>query len=121
MKTKKGTISILIILMALSMALCACRTSERPSENQPTEEDVGYSLNTLLIMVEDKSDTAAINAMFENYGLTVIYDYENFMMYAVSLDHTYSPEELEGLISDLEKEEHVIAVDKDYIYSIDIM
>ncbi len=115
MKTKKGTRTLILVLIALSLALCSCRTAER----QPEQYDVDYSLNTLLIMVEDKSDTEAINAMFEKYSLSVIYDYENFLMYAVSLDHTYTPEELDGLISDLEKEELVIAVNKDYIYSID--
>ena len=104
-------------IMALSMAflLCSCRTAETAEP----QYDVDYSLSTLLIMVQDKTDTDAIDAMFAKYRLTVIYDYENFMMYAVGLDHTYTPDELDDLISDLEQEELVLAVNKDYIYSID--
>lgn len=115
MKTKKGTHILILILIAISLALCSCRTAEK----QPEQYDVDYSLNTLIIMVEDKSDTAAINAMFERYRLSVIYDYENFLMYAVSLDHQYTPMELDALIEKLENEELVVAVNKDYIYSID--
>ena len=115
MKTKKGTLTLILILIAISLALCSCKTTHKT----PEQYDVDYSLNTLLIMVEDKSDTDAINAMFDKYDVTIIYDYENFMMYAVSLSHQYSPAELDDLIEELEKEELVVAVNKDYIYSID--
>ncbi len=115
MKGNKATRTLILIIVALSLALCSCKTTHET----PERYDVDYSLNTLLIMVEDKSDTDAINAMFDKYDVTIIYDYENFMMYAVSLSHQCSPTELDDLIEELEKEELVVAVNKDYIYSID--
>ncbi len=117
MKTKNGTRILILILIAISLALCSCRTAEK----QPEQYDVDYSLNTLIIMVESKSDAEAINNMFDKYNVAVIYDYENFLMYAVSLGHQYTPEELDELIAEIEEEELVVAVNKDYIYSIDTM
>ncbi len=120
MKNKSRFVSVLIAIVLFMLLLSSCTTAK--DAQQSHEEFEGeYSLNTLLISVESKEDTEAINSIFEKYNLEVIYDYSNFLIYAVKLDHTYTPEELAILISKLEKEKPIIAVERDYIYSINIM
>ncbi len=109
------------ILILISIALLLCLSSCMTTGPETAAHDAEYSLNTLLIAVEDKTDIEAVNAILDKYNATIIYDYDNFMMYAVGLDHTYTPYELEELISALEKEELIISVNKDYIYTINMI
>ncbi len=109
---------MLTILLAMVL-LSSCQSTQSAKEPEVQEESFPYSLNTLIISVSGKDDMDAINAVFDKYGLEVLYDYENFPMFAVQIDHTCTPEELEVLITEIEKEELVIGVEKDYIYSID--
>ncbi len=109
---------MIAVLAIILLCLTSCTTA-KDIQQSPEAAEGGYSLNTLLICVENKEDTKAINSIFEKYNLEVLYDYSNFMIYAVKLDHTYTSEELASLISELEKEKPIIAVERDHIYSID--
>ncbi len=79
-----------------------------------------YSHNTVLISVDEEVlNDEKVEAICKKYDLSILYDYENFNMYALSSEKTLSDMELAKLIDDLSLEEGVLTVERDYICTID--
>ncbi len=75
-----------------------------------------YSHNSVLVSVDEAIlDRAGMEALCEKYGLTIMYDYENFSMYALTREEAFSDEALEALIADLSSEAGILSVEKDSI------
>ena len=75
-----------------------------------------YSHNTVLVSVDEAIlDRAGMEALCEKYGLTIMYDYENFSMYALTREEAFSDEALEALIAGLSNETGILSVEKDSI------
>ncbi len=78
-----------------------------------------YSHNTVLVSVDEEVlDSEKVEALCEKYGLSIMYDYENFAMYALSSETELSDTELGKLIEDLSSEEGILAVERDQIIRI---
>ncbi len=85
-------------------------------------ENEEYSHNTVIISVDKEIiDRAGIEALCEKYGLSIMYDYTNFDMYALSSAVELTDDELDKLIEDLTNENGIIMVSKDHIcHTLDI-
>ena len=78
------------------------------------------SSNTVLVSADKEIVTAeVINALCDKYGLYVLYDYENFAMYALSTVNTLSEDDFNEMISNLSKEEGILSVEKDQMLGLD--
>ncbi len=82
---------------------------------EPVEKEE-YSHKTVIISVDKEIiDRAGIEALCEKYGLSILYDYTNFDMYALSSAVELTDVELDKLIDDLSNESGVVSVSKDHI------
>lgn len=86
--------------------------------NQDSEEPE-YSSNMIIISVKADATENELTKLFEKYDLTVVYDYNNFNMYALKTSREMSDEELDKLISELEQDDNVLMAEKDYIMQLD--
>jgi len=78
-----------------------------------------YSHNTVLLSVDESIlDNAGVLDLCDKYGLSIMYDYQNFSMYALTSEEAFSDEELATLIKNLSQENGVLSVEKDYICHI---
>lgn len=78
-----------------------------------------YSNNTLIITVSADADKDEINALLEANRLSVLYDMDTLNMVAVKLSAPMTAKEMDALMAELEKNENVLAVSKDYILHLD--
>ena len=78
-----------------------------------------YSANTLIISVADNSSEQTMNELFKANHLEVLYKMDNLKMYAVKLPHAMTADEMDDYIAELEENENILAVNKDYIMHLD--
>ena len=78
-----------------------------------------FSPRTLIVSVEDGFTAADMQALCDKYGLSITYEYDNFAMFAVSLDHDAADSEMYALITYLSAEPGVLAVERDAIVHLD--
>lgn len=72
----------------------------------------------LLLNVEPEIKEQGISDILDKYDLTIVYDYENFSMYAVKADHVLTDQETEQLIRELEEEPGILGAEKDQTMEI---
>ncbi len=78
-----------------------------------------YSHKTVLVSVDEEVlDREKVEALCEKYALSIMYDYANFAMYALTSETEFTDFELAKLIEDLSAEEGVLAAERDYICRI---
>ncbi len=77
--------------------------------------DAKYSDKIVLVSVEKKYSEEELNALLKKYDLTLVYDYENFNMYAFSTSRSYSDEEMNTLIENLKGESNIVSAERDSI------
>ena len=78
-----------------------------------------FSPRTLIVSVEDGFTTADMQALCSKYDLTITYEYDNFAMFAVSLDYDATDAEMAALIDALSAEPGITAVERDAIVHLD--
>ncbi|MBO5094584.1 MAG: hypothetical protein J6C33_09530 [Lachnospiraceae bacterium] len=74
-----------------------------------------YSSDSLIISVAEDASEEDISAFLQENNLEIIYKMDNLKMYAVRLQSPMTADELEQYIAELEKNETILAVNKNYI------
>ena len=69
--------------------------------------------NVVIVSVDEKLDPAELGGLSSKYDLRLIYDYQNFDMYAFSCDNAYNQEQMDFLMSMLKSENHITSVLQD--------
>ena len=76
--------------------------------------------NTFLISVEEGTSSEKMQKVFDKYNLEVIYDYENFNMYAVAVPEALDKTESNQFIAELTKKySFIISVEPDSVMQLD--
>ena len=78
-----------------------------------------HSMKTLIVSVSENATQKSVKKIFKKLGLSIVYDYENFNMYAVSLAEETDEAGLTELIEKLEAYDEITNVERDYIAHID--
>ena len=78
-----------------------------------------YSNDILIISVAADAKESDILNIFKTNGLEVINKMDNLKMYTVKLDRAMNADEMDALIKKLEKNDCILAANKDYIVSLD--
>ncbi|MCR5330841.1 MAG: hypothetical protein K6E62_06595 [Lachnospiraceae bacterium] len=78
-----------------------------------------HSMKTLIVSVSEDASRKAIKKIFKSLGLSIVYDYDNFNMYAVSLAEETDEKGLTALMEKLAAYDEIIDVERDYIAHID--
>ena len=118
---------LLFYLLAIScIFLVACEAEGQLSEEVPSELPVDgttdrpmYSDTTLLICVEEDFSDKKLKKICKKYDLSVVYDYENLNMYALSTAEPLSEEDMLSLINALSEEEGITYAERDGITYLD--
>lgn len=94
--------------------------TQRIYEDSTVQDNTAeYSHNTVMVYTDEAADRAYIEQLCSKYGLSVLYDYNNFNMYALGSDKELDDKELAALIADLGNEEHILGAERDYIAQLD--
>ncbi len=75
--------------------------------------------NVVLVSVEEKFSEEDLKALMEENNLELVYDYENFSMYAFKCLDATDDESLETVMKALEANENILTVEKDGICTLD--
>ncbi|SFG44371.1 hypothetical protein [Oribacterium sp. WCC10] len=87
-----------------------------PAEKYPTGGPATDSFsNVIIISVDEKMDPGELSAFMSKYNLNMVYDYQNFNMYAVSCIGVTTKEQVENIMSMIKTENHVIGVAPDTV------
>lgn len=78
-----------------------------------------YSNDTLIISVDANAAEADIIDLFKSNGLEIINKMDNLKMYTVKLKNPMTADDLDMYIAELEKNENILAVNKNYIIHLD--
>lgn len=78
-----------------------------------------YSNDTLIISVDVNAAEADIINLFKSNELEIIYKMDNLKMYTVKLKNPMTADDLDAYIAELEKNENILAVNKNYIMQLD--
>ena len=86
------------------------------SADADSEEDTSEYRNSVFIVSVDP-DTAeeTVTELFDRLGLSVIYDYESFSMYAVSVSEPLDAEGTKELIEKLESNDFILMAEPDSV------
>jgi len=79
----------------------------------------GYRNSVFIISTEPGTTDETMSEFFEKNELSVVYDYENFNMYAVSVKEPLDAEQTAEFIESLEKNDFILMVEPDSIVTID--
>ena len=90
-----------------------------PPVYEPEPYEAPFSRTSIIVGVAENAGDEGVSELFAEEGLEVIYDYENFGMYALRLPREMSGAEIDALIARLSADERVLFAEKDYIVSLD--
>ena len=74
-----------------------------------------HSMKTVIVSVSEDASQKTVKKIFKKLGLTILYDYDNLNMYAVSLAEETDEEGLTELIEKLEAYDEILMAERDYI------
>lgn len=83
------------------------------------DNEDSFSNTTLIISVDSDFADEDMDSLCAKYKLEVIYDYENFNMYAVKTKTELSADSFEKLIVALSEEDGILQVEKDGVMTLD--
>jgi len=72
-----------------------------------------YSDRVIIVSVDQDMTDGMMQELLKKYGLSVVYDYRSFSMYALSAGRALSAEEMAELIRRVSGEAHVLNVSRD--------
>lgn len=78
-----------------------------------------YSASTLIVQLDPDTDEEAAEALAEKHGLEIIYLYRSFSSMAVRTAGPLTAGEMDALMAELEEEEAVLGVERDYVTRLD--
>ena len=78
-----------------------------------------YSASTLIVQLDPDTDEEAAEALAEKHGLEIVYLYRSFSSMAVRTAGPMTSGEMDALMAELEDEEAVLGVERDYITRLD--
>ncbi|MBR1471135.1 MAG: hypothetical protein IJ600_05780 [Lachnospiraceae bacterium] len=78
-----------------------------------------YADNVVILSVKEDTPKAAMEGLAEEYGMTILYAYENFNMYAMQLEQGLTAEEMKAFLKELEENEYVLLAEPDGIMQAD--
>ena len=84
-----------------------------------SDSSAEYKNSVFIISVEPDTTDETMSALFEKYGLDIVYDYENFNMYAVSVSEPLDAEQTDKFIKALEEYDFILMVEPDSVVYID--
>ena len=90
-----------------------------PERTEYCGETPQYSSRVILAFVDRKLSARELDALLEKYNLSLVYDYENFNLYALSADQDLTRESMQKLIQGMEKEKHILSVSRDEILTLE--
>jgi hypothetical protein len=93
--------------------------TELPYLESSQSDTPAYSSRTVIVSVDDSCTEDDIKAICDKYELSVVYDYQNFAMYALSTQRDYNDQEMADLIKNLSSESHILNVERDGITQLD--
>ena len=116
-------LSISTIMLPLSAAACdraAAAISKDPAAPYGKQEAAPqYSARVILVSVDRKLTKKELKKLLKKYDLSVVYDYKNFNMYALSADRDLTDDEMQKLLDEIGKEKHVSSASRDEILTLD--
>ena len=78
-----------------------------------------YSARTLIVQLDPDTDEEEAAALAEKHGLGIVYLYRSFSSMAVSAAGPMTAGEMDALMAELEEEEAVLGVERDYVTRLD--
>ncbi len=78
-----------------------------------------YSASTLIVQLDPDTDEEAAEALAEKHGLEIVYLYRSFSSMAVRTAGPLTAGEMDALMAELEEEEAVLGVERDYVTRLD--
>ena len=104
------------LLLGAAVPVADARVPRRPfplveQEAQPVSQ-------TLMVSVDRKWTRRELRQVLDKYQLTVVYDYQNFNMYALVPKKPCTEFRLERIRKHLQQEPHVVAVERDRVVEI---
>lgn len=110
---------ILVCVSATFFFSCASAKSSAESQNPESQPQENFSHNTIIVSLQNETTDEEIAELAARHNLNILYIYKNFSSCALSSPKTLTDSELDALISEVQKEEKVLAVQKDYIMHLD--
>ena len=114
----KPIIPLLVCLLLLGAVVpeAQARVPQRPFPL--TEQQDEQSASQVLVSVDRKWTRRELQQILAKYQLTVVYDYQNFNMYALAPKKPCTEFRLERIRKHLQQEPHVVAVERDRVVEI---
>lgn len=106
-----------LLLGGLASPVAQARVPRRPVPLM--EQDQQPASQTLMVSVDRKLHRKELQQLLAKYQLTVVYDYQNFNMYALAPKKPCSKFRLERIRKHLQQEPHVIGVEPDRMVQVE--
>lgn len=91
-----------------------------PEDFVPIDAKTPTGNSVFLVCVDADTTDEMMNEVIADYGLSVVYDYENFNMYALSVPSPLDDEETQRFIKELESAyDFILSVEPDSIVTLD--
>lgn len=90
-----------------------------PDGSAPADGTEAYSDSTLLLSVDQQFTDAELKQLCKKYELSVVYQYQNFDMFALKTRHPYTDQEMGDLLENLKAEKNVTDAQRDTIMHLD--
>ena len=91
-------------------------TAAAVTETYPTgtgEAATETFTNVVIVTVDEKLDPSELSNFITKYNLRLIYDYQNFNMYAFACEGVTTQEELDYIMKIISTENHVVGITRD--------
>lgn len=83
------------------------------------EDTAEYRNSVFILSVDVDTPKETVYELFDKYDLDIVYDYENFNMYAVSVKEPLDAEQTAGFINTLEEYDFILMVEPDSVVYLD--
>ncbi len=78
-----------------------------------------YSDRTLIVTVSEEMTDEQMQAICDEFHLEIVYDYDNFLMYALSTEKPMEEDDMQTLMAELMRQDGILAVERDAVVHLD--
>lgn len=104
---------VLAVALTATVALGGPQKKEEPTVDGDPAAWEDNQVDVVLVSVEDKFTPDQLDALLKKYNMTVVYDYQNFNMYAFQLEKALSKADMDAFLAKLEREDGILMAEAD--------